>query len=188
MSRFAALALAVALVVAAGAGCSDGDDDGSGGSGSGSGDPTTTEAAASLPGPPADPAVIGTWTADGDDELVEALSEQGLDEVPTCTGGTVTLELGEDGGFTRTLAGTCAFADGDGVVEVVTSGGYATEGGELVLTDVAGSGTIRGADGEELALPAGSTADGGATPYEVTPDELHLTHPASDATLTLTRP
>jgi hypothetical protein len=182
VTRVAALVLAVTVVVAAGAGCSDdgGDDRSSGAT------TTTTAPAASLPGPPADPAVVGTWTTDGAAQLVEALSDQGLDEVPTCTG-TLTLELGEDGGFTRTLAGTCAFAEGDGEVEVVTTGGYTTEGGDLVLTDVAGSGTIRGTDGEELALPAGTAADGGTTPYDVTPDELHLTHPTADP-VTLTRP
>jgi hypothetical protein len=130
--------------------------------------------------------VVGTWTADGEAQLAEVLSEQGLDEVPACTG-TVALELREDGGFTRTLAGTCAFAEGDGEVELVTAGGYATRGGELVLTHVSGSGALRGADGEELALPTEEAAEGGAASYEVTPDALVLAVPGVAGSVTFTR-
>ncbi|HEU5151624.1 MAG TPA: lipocalin family protein [Iamia sp.] len=175
-----ALALAVALAVTAGAGCSDdGDDDRSGPT-------TTTTTEAALPGPPRDPAVVGTWTADGGDQLVEALSNQGLDELPPCEG-TLTLELRDDGGFTRTLAGTCAFADGDGEVELVASGGYATEGGELVLTNTSSTGAIAGEDGEELELPTDEAAEPGAATYEVTPDELVLGLADTEASLTFTR-
>jgi hypothetical protein len=177
--------LATVLVVLSlvGAAACSGDDDGSGGAGAaGAASTTTTTIVVDLAGPPSDASVIGTWTADGTDELATVLD--GLDEAPACSG-TLTLELGEDGGFTRTLAGTCDFATGEGEVEVVTSGAYATDGGDLVLTDVTGTGTLRGADGEELDLPATGATTGGATGYEVRGDELVLA--LADAEVVLTR-
>ncbi len=176
MRRGLAAALLVVLVVAA---CS-GDDDGDDGAAA-STSTTTTTIEVDLPGPPADGSVVGTWTADGADELATVLD--GLEEAPDCSG-TLTLELADDGAFTRTLAGTCAFATGEGEVEVVTSGAYATEGSDLVLTDVTGTGTLRGADGEELELPTAGAATGGATAYEVRGDELVLVLAGTEVALT----
>jgi hypothetical protein len=166
----------VALALAVGAGCSgsgSGDGDGDGRSGS-----TTTSAPA--PGSPSDASVVGTWTADGTDQLHALLSDQGLDEVPECTGRT-DLELADDDTFTRTLAGTCGFADGDGEVELVTTGSYATADDALELTDVTVSGTITAGD-QVLAIPTETPDGSSSVDYAIAGDELTITLPTGTAT------
>jgi hypothetical protein len=177
--RALALATGLAVVGALGPGCSSGDgEDRSGGE-----EQTSTTAPA--PGPAGDTTVVGTWRADGAEALVAALSDQGLDEIPTCDG-AVILELGPDGTLTRTTTGTCDFGDEEGEVELVTTGGFATEEGQLVLTDVTGSGTIRNQDGDDLELPDEQLAEGGAIGYRVSGDELVLSV-GEESSVTFTR-
>lgn len=172
-ARRRALALLAPLAVAGlvGVGCSSGEDDATRSSPDEAS--TTTVATRPAPGPPDDPAVVGTWTADGGDALVDALTDQGLDETPTCEG-TVTLELGGDGAFHRTTRGTCAFGADDAEVELMAAGGFTTAGGELVLTDVSGSGSLRGGDGEVLEIPARQVEESSAVGYAASDDELTL--------------